>query len=91
MTEQTITQLSYDFDGGDFEAAQALYWYCVDYHEGQGSELYRIQSQLHYTPARSERGVDDTESTFAAEVFLRLVSGRLRAQDVLDWIVSQSE
>lgn len=37
-----------------FSAAQQLYWYCVNNHTGQNSELYSILSQLDYTPGPME-------------------------------------
>ena len=56
-----ITQDNY------FEAAQALYWYCYDYHNGIGCPLYSILSaRLGYKPAPTETGVsaDDDSILF---------------------------
>ena len=69
---------------GAFSAAQALYWHCADYHEGQGSERYRILSQLGYRPGASERG---PEADSVAEVmYADLAAGGLDPEDVRQWI-----
>jgi hypothetical protein len=65
-----------------FEAAQALYWYCVDNHGGMSCPLYSILSaRLGYTPSCSELGVndDDDSSLFYAE----LESGAIEAENLL--------
>jgi hypothetical protein len=65
-----------------FEAAQALYWYCSDYHGGMSCPLYSILSaRLGYTPSCSEIGVneDDDSSLFYTE----LESGAIEAEDLL--------
>lgn len=41
-----------------FSIAQALYWYCADYHGGQWSKEYAVMCQLGYHPGRTECGVD---------------------------------
>jgi hypothetical protein len=54
-----------------FDAAQALYWYCSDWHSGQNSIEYSIMSaRLHYTPGCSERGID--QETEAREFYAAL-------------------
>lgn len=74
-----------DGPGGDFfSAACALHWYCVNYHGGQWSDLYRIQCQLEYQPGHSEHG-PDPESTDAL-IYADLESGELDPADVLAWI-----
>ena len=61
-------------DAGDaFDAAQGLYWYCADYHNGQWSEEYRVLSTLGYKPSMSEHGPDP--DSYADEVYRALVSG----------------
>jgi hypothetical protein len=58
---------SLDFDR--FDIAQGLYWYCNDYHGGQGSDLYRILSQVSgiYRPGAMEHGPSDGgEMVYAA-------------------------
>ena len=68
-----------------FEAAQALYWYCANYHSGQSCPLYSIISKLQYTPSPSEVGVShDDASLFYAE----LESGAIEAQNLLTAIES---
>jgi hypothetical protein len=51
-----------------FDVAQGLYWYCVDFHGGQGSDEYRILSILGYNPSPSERGptTEDGQRTYDA-------------------------
>ena len=72
-----------------FEAAQALYWYCANYHSGQSCPLYSIISKLQYTPSRSELGVshDDDSGLFYAE----LESGEILAENLLNDIHSFME
>lgn len=68
-----------------FDAAQGLYWYAADYHEGQSSELYSILSaQLGYKPAMGE-GAPEVDS--AAEwVYDALVAGEVSPSDVLAFV-----
>jgi len=47
-----------DLEDDYFDAAQQLYWWCVENHTGQNSDLYRIMCQLDYTPAASETRPD---------------------------------
>ena len=59
-----------------FEAAQALYWYCANYHRGQSCPLYSILSRkLQYTPSPSELGVshDDDSGLFYAKLKSRQI------------------
>lgn len=44
-----------------FELADGLYWFCVDYHGGQWSDLYRISCQLGYKPGSSESSPTSTD------------------------------
>ena len=37
-----------------FDLARGLYWYCVEWHGGQWSELYRISCHLDYRPGAGE-------------------------------------
>lgn len=39
-----------------FDAAQALYWICSDWHDGQSSVMYSILSTLGYGPGMDESG-----------------------------------
>ena len=64
-----------------FEAAQALYWYCCDYHGGMSSELYRILSQLDYNPSPSECGVSDDDDS--SEFYKALEDGEIEAENLL--------
>lgn len=61
-----------------FEVARAVYWYCHDYHTGQGSVLYEILSQTPYVPSFSERGVKWEYYTYAEGVYDSLVDGTIK-------------
>lgn len=80
----------YDLDrpaGDYFTAGCALYWYCVNYHEGQGSDLYAIQCQLGYRPGVSENGPEP--ASMDQTIYQALEAGELLAADVKDWIDQQ--
>ncbi|UQS95060.1 hypothetical protein Pam2_180 [Pseudanabaena phage Pam2] len=73
-----------------FQAAQALYWYCTNYHGGMSCPLYSILSaRLQYIPSPSEVGVshDDASGLFYAE----LESGEILADNLLNDIHSFME
>ena len=43
-----------------FDMATGLYWYCYDYHSGQGSAEYSIMSaQLDYSPGACASGPEE--------------------------------
>lgn len=67
-----------------FEAAQGLYWHCVDYHEGGGSERYRISCELRYKPGALECG-PETDSS-AEMIYADLASGLLEPAELLAWV-----
>lgn len=68
-----------------FDAAQALYWYCNDWHSGQSSELYSIMSaRLEYNPGCLERGPE--EGSEASTLYAELESGAWDATEMLDAI-----
>jgi hypothetical protein len=69
MTMEPVTRDNY------FDAAQALYWYANDYHEGQWSELYSILSTLEYRPGLMESEPDESAQPF----YDALVSGEIDA------------
>lgn len=71
-----VTQENY------FEAAQALYWYCTDYHSGMFSELYSILSQLDYNPSSSECGVSDDNDS--SDFYQALENGEIEATKLFD-------
>ena len=56
----------------DLAAFSALYWYCSDYHRGQGCPLYAVLSQCGYTPGVFERAIPDDSLDF----YHRLVAAR---------------
>lgn len=65
-----------------FEAAQALYWYCCDYHGGMSCPLYSILSvRLQYTPSCSELGVSDDDDS--GLFYQALESGEVEAENLL--------
>lgn len=72
--------MSNDFD---FDMAQGLYWYLADNHGGQGSDEYKMLSQLSkvYRPGLIEKGPRTDE---ARGVYDDLESGELDAQETLD-------
>ena len=45
-----------------FEAADGLYWFCVHYHAGQASTLYRVQCALDFHPGACANGPDGDEA-----------------------------
>lgn len=46
-----------------FDAAQALFWTCFDWHNGQWSTLYRVLCELEYRPGMGELGCEpETEA-----------------------------
>lgn len=73
---------------GRFSAACALYWYCVHYHGGQNSDLYRIQCALRYRPGMCENGPED--ESVDAYIYADLQSGELDPEDVAAWIKARS-
>ena len=64
-----------------FEAAQALYWYCANYHSGQSCPLYSIISKLQYTPSPSEVGVSHDDASL---FYAKLESGEILADNLLN-------
>lgn len=67
-----------------FDAAQALHWFCADYHDGQSSDLYRILSILEYKPGMCEG--EPEEESVAADIYHMLEDGELDPWDVFGWI-----
>jgi len=49
-----------------FDVADGLYWFCMEWHSGQGSRLYAVGSNLGFRPAPSARG---PEGETAREVY----------------------
>lgn len=68
-------------------AACALHWYCVDYHGGQGSDLYALQCTLRYAPGPLESG--PAPDSVDVDIYGALASGELEPHDVHAWINSQ--
>ena len=66
-----------------FDAAQALHWYCVDYHTGQYSDLYSIQCKLGYKPGSQESGCEDG---WASDVYDALECGEIYPDTLLQKI-----
>ena len=54
----------------EFERMAAIYWFAVDYHNGQNSDLYRISTQIDYKPAfeRNYRQLDRVERKMYKEL-----------------------
>jgi len=72
-----------DLAADDFDLAEGLYWYCVDFHAGQGSRLYHIQCGLGFRPSPLANG---PQSEASSEVYRMLVQGELNAETVLAMI-----
>ena len=65
-----------------FQAAQALYWYCTNYHGGMSCPLYSILSaRLQYTPSPSELGVSHADDS---GLYAKLESGEILADNLLN-------
>ena len=67
-----------------FEAAQALYWYCANYHSGQSCPLYSIISKLQYTPSPSEVGVSAYSEDDSGLFYSELESGEILPDNLLN-------
>lgn len=79
----------FDLSGahGAFSAACALYWYCNDYHGGQDSDLYALQSQLDYRPGMAENGPEP--DTVDVDIYRALETKELEPRAVFDWIIAE--
>lgn len=86
-TDQSFAAFADCIDLSVFDAAQALHWYCVDYHEGQWSDLYALQCSLGYRPGASESGCEDNNAAW--EVYNALIRKDLDPFDMKEWINSQ--
>jgi hypothetical protein len=83
----TISEYAASLELDYFEAAQALHWYAVNWHQGQSSELYAIQCELRYTPGACERG-PEADST-AEIVYSDLEAGTIEPRALLEWIKAE--
>ena len=45
-----------------FDTADGLYWFCVHFHSGQSSVLYRVQCQLEFKPGACVNGPEGDEA-----------------------------
>ena len=70
--------------GDYFSAACGLYWYCVDWHSGQDSDLYALQCELDYHPGMNESGPE--EDSADAMVYADLESGNIDPRELFEWI-----
>lgn len=57
-----------------FDVVEAHYAYCADYHEGQGSELYRRLCRIggYFTPSAMWRGYESLSDN-GQEIYQSLV------------------
>jgi len=55
----------------DFDSAEAIYWFCSDYHSGQSSNLYSVLSVSDFSPSMSSRG--PSSDGMAKELYNALV------------------
>jgi hypothetical protein len=69
-----------------FDMAQALYWYCNDYHTGQFSDTYRVLCEISetYKPGVMENGCND--DSVAMIYYMDLETGVSSPTDMLDFI-----
>lgn len=72
-----------------FSAAEALYWYCYEWHGGGGSDEYSILSELQYKPGMMENGVE--AGTEAYDVYCELVNGGVEPRPLLKIIQEWQE
>ena len=71
--EQDAAMYAYGLDNvGLFEIFIATYLYCVDYHEGQGSEEYEVLSLLTMAGLRVQGSIDDQDDSIQ-DLFERMV------------------
>jgi hypothetical protein len=62
-------------DYGCFDAARALHWFCVGWHNGQCGVLYGVMCALEYRPSTLESGVDfERNEDHSADVYAWLES-----------------
>lgn len=57
--EEMTAALKDTFGGHEpdaFDIAQAIHWFCVEYHSGMSSNLYAAQCQQKYRPGLAESG-----------------------------------
>ena len=61
------------FDGqyDDFDSAEAIYWFCYDYHSGQSSNLYSVLSVSDFSPGIMSKG--PSEDGMAKKLYNALV------------------
>lgn len=55
-----------------FDVADALYWFCVHYHNGQWSPLYSVQCQIGFTPSPCANGPEEGEALDVYETLSEL-------------------
>ena len=67
-----------------YDAAQALHWYCVNFHGGQFSNLYLIQCKLGYNPGILECGCENDEG--ALMFYQALEYGEIQPFELLEKI-----
>ena len=70
---QDAAMYAYAGEVGLFEIFMAAYLYCVDYHEGQGSDEYRVLSQLK-TAGLQVCGQIESQDESIQHLFERMVA-----------------
>ena len=79
-------EVSSDMDNLIFAAASGLYHYCCDYHGGQDSELYAIESELISPPLNFKPsmggGMDEEDKIVYELLELKVIS----PSDLLEFI-----
>ena len=70
---RTAAMYIYGQDGiGRFEVFIATYLYCVDYHDGQWSDEYKVQCQLSTAGLRVQGSIDDQDDSIQ-DLYARMV------------------
>lgn len=85
MTTETQSAIAGLLEPGDyFAAACGLYWYCVDYHSGQASDLYSLSCELDYHPGMNESGPEPESAD--SMVYAELETGAIDPRELFEWI-----
>jgi hypothetical protein len=70
--EQDAAMYVYAGEVGLFEVFIATYLYCVDYHDGQWSDEYRVQCQLSTAGLHVQGNIEDQDESIQ-DLYARMV------------------
>jgi hypothetical protein len=68
-----------------FDIAQALYWYCAEFHGGQWTNEYKVLSSLGYRPGAMERGIEP-DNPDQERVYDGLISNDLDPMSLMNFV-----